>query len=160
MKNDIIIFCAKYLVFIVALIAVAYWVRLNKNRKIQLAWSVVAGVIAALVLAKVAGKFYYHPRPFVVDHIKPLVAHGNDNGFPSEHTAVAMTLATVLYFYRRKLAAGLFVLSVLVGLGRIWAHVHSPLDILGGLVIGLVGGLIGYYLVEYLRPTQKPAAKK
>lgn len=159
MKNDIIIFLAKYLVFIIALAGLGYWARLNKNKKIQLALRVVAGVIAALILAKIAGKLYYHPRPFVVNHLKPLVSHSNDNGFPSEHTTVAMVLSTVLYFYRRRLGAALFVLTLLVGLGRIWAHVHSPLDILGGLIIGLAGGLVGYYLVEYLHVQKKSTGK-
>jgi len=136
MKNDIIIFLAKYLVFIIALIAGAYWLQLKNNKKPLLAAKIILAAILAMVVAKILGKFYYDTRPFVSAHIQPLVTHSADNGFPSEHTTLSMVIASVLYFYNRRLGYGLLVLTVLVGLGRIWAHVHSPIDILGGLVIG------------------------
>lgn len=159
MKNDIIIFLAKYLVFIVALIGLAYWVRLNKSKKTTLAATIVIAAVLAMAVAKLIGKLYYDPRPFVTSHIKPLISHGSDNGFPSEHTTLSMVIATGVYFFNRRLGLGLFVLAVLVGLGRIWAHVHSPIDILGGLVIGSFAGLVGYFVANHFWPEQ-PLAKQ
>jgi len=147
-KTDIIIFLAKYLIFIIAVIGAVYWLKVNKNKKVTLAASVILGVALALVLAKIFSKIYYHPRPFVVKHIRPLVSHGNDNGFPSEHTTAATAMAAVAYLYHRKLGTGLLVMAILVGLSRIWANVHSPLDILGGFVCGLAGAALGYYIVD------------
>lgn len=146
--DNLVIFLAKYLVFIIALIAALYWLGQAKRTKIQLAAAVIIAAVTALVLVKLAGKLYYHPRPFAAEHIRPLIPHANDNGFPSEHTTYATAITSTLYFYRRKLAAYLFVLTLLVGLGRVLAHVHSPVDILGGLVIGLMAGLTGHYLAK------------
>ena len=152
MKTDVIIFLAKYLIFVIAAIGAVYWLKVNKNKKVTLAASVILGVAVALVLAKIFSKAYYHPRPFVVKHINPLVAHGNDNGFPSEHTTAATAMATVGYLHHKKLGIILLALAVLVGLARIWANVHSPLDIAGGLVCGLAGAVLGYYIVYKLMP--------
>jgi undecaprenyl-diphosphatase len=85
----------------------------------------------------------------VVEQIKPLVSHGADNGFPSEHATLAALVATLLFFYKRQLGIAVFVASILVGLGRIWAHVHSPLDILGGLICGTLAGATGVWLARY-----------
>lgn len=143
--DSIIIFCAKYLVFFVALLIAWIWFKENTRGKKKLAAQVIlAGVIAA-ILIKLAGKLYYDPRPFIDGHVKPLFAHGPDNGFPSDHTALAMTLTAVMYYYNRQLAAVALVLTLLTGLGRVLAHVHSPIDIAGGLVIGLIAGWASWW---------------
>ncbi len=121
----------------------------------QLAAAVVIAGVIALALSKIAGALYYHPRPFVVQHIKPLIPHASDNGFPSEHTLLAMTLGTVVYYYRPRLAAGLFGLSILIGISRVLAHVHSLVDILGSLILGALAGWAGYQLAKKLLPSQK-----
>ena len=47
-------------------------------------------LVIMVVLIKVAAAIYTDPRPFVVDpSIEPLFAHPADNGFPSDHTALA-----------------------------------------------------------------------
>lgn len=149
--DNFIIFLAKYLVFIIVLVAVFYWLSLSGKTKFQVALAVFLAAIAAVILVKIFGNLYYHPRPFISQSIVPLVPHGNDNGFPSEHTTYSMTITAVLYFYHRRLAAGLFILTLLVGLGRVLAHVHAPIDILAGLLAGALAGAGGYYLAKNLR---------
>lgn len=107
-------------------------------------------IIFALILTKIAGSLYFHPRPFVAQHIKPLIPHGADNGFPSEHTVAAVTLATAVFFYRKKFAAWAFGLAVAVGISRMLAHVHSLIDIIGGLAIGAAAGYLGLKGARYL----------
>lgn len=158
MKNHIIIFCAKYVVFIIALLALGYWATLNKKKKVRLAVTVIIGLVAAVIIAKIASKLYYDPRPFVKQNLTPLFTHSPDNGFPSDHTYLAMTIATSVYFYRRKLGAVLFVLTLIVGVARVLAHVHSPIDIIGALVIGAIAGSIGFYLTNLV--AKKYLAKK
>ena len=56
------------------------------------AWRVdaIEGALAGLLtvgVVKLAGALYAHPRPFVVFHAAPLVAHAADNAFPSDHLA-------------------------------------------------------------------------
>jgi undecaprenyl-diphosphatase len=159
--DNLIIFCAKYLIFILILAVFVIWLRLTPKLRWQFAAAVVLAGMAALIFSKIAGALYYHPRPFVVQNIKPLIAHGNDNGFPSEHALLAMTLSAVVYYYRRRLADWLFGLTFLIGLGRVFAHVHSPIDILGGLVLGILAGFVGFELAKRLLPSgQKSAVDK
>jgi undecaprenyl-diphosphatase len=151
--DPLIIFLAKYLIVGVILVLAITWLKLSaRGRKELVVAVIIAGLIAA-VLTKLTGKIYFHPRPFAVQHIKPLIPHAADNGFPSEHTVLAMTLTAVIYYYRKKLALAAFVLTLGVGIGRVLAHVHSPLDIVGGLAVGAAAGALGFYSSQKLIPT-------
>jgi undecaprenyl-diphosphatase len=144
----LIIFLAKYLfLFVIALWLVAWW-QANKLYKQKIVISTVVAVVIAVVLYEISSHLYYHPRPFVVNHIKPLVAHAADNGFPSEHTLFSVVLATAIIFYRPKLGYLALVLALLVGVGRVAAHVHSPIDIAGGVIFGMASGYLGYLLTK------------
>jgi undecaprenyl-diphosphatase len=148
--DSVIIFGAKYLFIFVALIFCWGWLRANRKFKVHMAVAIVlAGVIAA-ILDKIASKLYYDPRPFVTHNVTPLVAHAADNGFPSEHTLFSFAVAAVLFFYRPKLGYAAFLLAALVGIARVAAHVHSPIDIIGGIIIGLIAGWAGYQLARLL----------
>lgn len=148
--DNLIIFCAKYLIFILVLVAFIVWLNVPAKKRWQFAAAVVLAGIAALILSKLAGRLYFHHRPFVVQNIKPLIPHGDDNGFPSDHTLLATTLVTAVYFYRRRVGAVLLGLAVVVGISRVLAHVHWAIDILGGLILGMLAGCIGYALAKKL----------
>ena len=154
--DGLIVFLAAYLIYAVVLMVVFTWYRIERWREFTAA--VFLTGITALILAKLAEAIYFHPRPFVSQNIQPLVPHAADNGFPSEHTVWAMTLTSLLYFYRRRLAVVAFVLTLLVGAGRVWAHVHSWSDILGGLIIGAIAGYAGVKLARLVsgRLSAKP----
>jgi undecaprenyl-diphosphatase len=97
---------------------------------------------------KLGSKLYYDPRPFVTHAVKPLVAHTADNGFPSEHTLFSFTFAIVIFLFRRKLGWLALALGLLVGLARIGAHVHSPTDIIGAILMALAAGYAAKWLAE------------
>lgn len=148
--DSLIIFCAKYLIVFVGIGLVVAWLRVgNREKKQFLVATLFAGIIA-VVVSRIASHLYYDPRPFVTQHVKPLIAHAADNGFPSDHALLTMTLTAATYFFSKKIAAVMFVLTLIVGAARIAAKVHSPLDIAGGWVIGALGALAGYYLMRYL----------
>ena len=146
--DSVIIFGAKYL-FVAALViyVLAIAQASPKHRKALVLTLISAGILA-VIMDKLAGKLYYDPRPFVTHNVKPLVSHSADNGFPSEHTILTATLSAALIYYRRRLGAASFLIALLVGLSRIAAHVHSPIDIVGGALIGIAAGSGGYYLVR------------
>lgn len=146
--DSIVVFLANYLIFVIGLLAIFVAYRVKNRRQFVLA-AALAGILA-WDLSTIAGALYYNPRPFVSQGIEPLIPHGPDNGFPSQHTLLAMTLTSVIYFYRRWLAAVALVLTLLVGAGRAWAHVHSWIDILGGLVIAAIAGYTGVILAKFL----------
>lgn len=148
--NSIIIFCAQYLfLFVIVGICIA-WLQTSKNLKAQfIVATVIAGAIA-FILSRIAGKLYYDPRPFVTEHVKPLIAHQTDNGFPSDHALLTGTLTAITYFFNKKLAAAMLVLAVIIGTARVLAKAHSPLDIIAGWLIGIIGAIVGYYLTRWL----------
>lgn len=148
--NFLIIFCAKYLLFVVALGLTVAWLRVGREAKKQfLVAAVLAGIIA-LVLSRIGGTLYFDPRPFVTEHVKPLISHAADNGFPSDHALLTMTLTAVTYFFSKKIAGVMLVLTILVGVARVLAKVHSPIDIAGGWLCGIIGAIAGFYLMRYL----------
>ena len=150
--DNLIIFCAKYLVFVIPLIVIYVWLHLAKSSKKQFLITFILANIAATVLAMIFSKLHYNARPFVSDGTPALFSHGTDNGFPSEHTVLAMTLTSMIYYYNRKLAALALVITILVGWGRVAGHVHHGIDILAGILIGALAGTIGYYIAKKLVP--------
>jgi undecaprenyl-diphosphatase len=153
----LIIFGAKYLFVAVVLLWVIGWWQANRAYRKRLAVALVAAVLIAAILDKITSKLYYDPRPFMTHHFNPLIAHTADNGFPSEHTLLSATLAAALLFYRPKLGALAFFIALIVGVSRVAAHVHSPIDIAGGALIGLVAGYLGYKVsTKLLLPKKSP----
>lgn len=148
--DSVIVFCAKYLIFAIFLLAAHVWYRTEKRREYFLA-VVLAGVLAYAIFT-MAGTLYYHPRPFVTEHIKPLISHVADNSFPSEHTVAAFSLAAVVYFYRKRYAAVALILGLGVAIGRVLSHVHSWIDVISGAVIGVAAGYAAVLLAKYLIP--------
>lgn len=147
--DNLIIFTAKYLILaVIAGVVVAWFVTPKINRWRFTLSVVVAGVIA-LVLARIASRLYYDPRPFVTEHVQPLFYHAPNNGFPSDHSLLAMALTAIVYFFNKKLAVIMLIPTVLIGVARVLAKVHSPIDIAGAWLIGIIGAVAGYYLVNY-----------
>jgi undecaprenyl-diphosphatase len=148
--DSLIIFCAKYLIAVIPLLALAAWLQAGKKLKKQMLLAAVAAVILAVILDKIAGKLYYDPRPFVSNHLKPLVAHAADNGFPSEHALFGTALATLIYIYRPRVGTVALAAALVVGIARVAAHIHSPIDIITGFVIGIAAGFGGYAIARRL----------
>ena len=153
--DPIIIFCAKYL--IVALVALWWvaWAQAGKKMRSELAIATLLAAIVATALDKILSSLYYDPRPFVSQGVTPLISHAADNGFPSEHTLFGVTLAFVLFLYRPKLGLLAIALALIIGIARVLAHVHSPIDILGGILIGIAAGYAGYLLAPKIQKRVK-----
>lgn len=146
--NEIIILVAKYLYLVSVLLAVYYWLRLPGPDKRRMGLLAVITLPLALIIGKIASHFISDPRPFVVLHVQPLLAHAADNGFPSDHTLLTMTLAAIVFVLNKKWGVGLVVIALLVGVSRILALVHHPLDILGSTVIAIVATYIAKLVLD------------
>lgn len=122
---------------------------------------VMAGLTAYLV-AKLVGSIYQPvgERPFEQMKVAAGALYLQNGGFPSDHALFAMFLTLAVWFEtnKRRLATVLFGLTILMGIGRVLALVHTPLDIIGGMVIACVG--IPWYLQRARRLSRKLLAKK
>lgn len=148
--NDIIIFCGTYLYLFVIMGCLYAWKKTDRSLQVQFIIAFMFGSVIAYLIAAIASKLFYDPRPFVVMHVKPLIAHAADNGFPSDHALLTMTLTALTFFYNRRLAIVMAILTFFVGVGRVLAHIHSPIDILAGWIIGAAGAWVGYELARFI----------
>ncbi|GAC1390986.1 MAG: hypothetical protein NVSMB46_02050 [Candidatus Saccharimonadales bacterium] len=145
--DAIIIFCAKYLFMFVVVGIIVAWIRSPRNSKIRLFITALVAGIIAFGIAYIAKHLFYDPRPFVTDHMKPLIAHAADNGFPSDHALFTMTLTAVTYFFSKKITSIMLVITIIVGVARVLADIHSPLDIAAGWFVAIIGTAIAYVLL-------------
>lgn len=114
------------------------------------ALSAVAAGLTTIVLVKLAA-LHYGQRPFVVEHIRPLIAHIPDNSFPSDHLA-AIGLAYAYLWPRSKVFAVITLLAaILVGGARVAAHIHWPVDVIFGFCLGIAGMLIAAGILSGIR---------
>ncbi len=146
MTNGLIVFAASYLYLVVLVLALVAGWRASRQEKLQVALIALVALPLAYVLAKLLGLVIISPRPPVTDHIQPLIQVATDNGFPSDHTLLAMTFAMLVLAFNRRGGALLLVLATGVAAGRVLAGAHHPVDVLGSTLIAgaavTIGGLV------------------
>lgn len=107
--------------------------------------AVVAQVIVGAAMNVLNSRLGFDPwpRPFAaLPEVNPtlLFYPPQDPSFPSHLAAVESALAGIVLFYNRKAGIVMLVITVLAGLGRVYAGVHYPIDIVGGMALGLMAG--------------------
>jgi len=150
--DHLIIFAADYLLYLLGLIFLLLILFSEKSRQAATLKIFIAALFIGFVIALVGGRLFYDPRPFVVEHVKPLVAHNSDNGFPSDHTLLAMTIALTVLINDKKLGSSLLVAALLIGLARVLAKVHHPVDILGSVLIAVLAFYLALSVVKKFPP--------
>lgn len=146
--DTIIIFIAQYLYLLVLFIGAVFFIlQPGRIRKSIVICSIII-VPLAYIVSRIAGVLYYDPRPFVVGHFIPLIAHAADNGFPSDHVLITGAVAMVLWFYNKKLSVVLWALALLIGWARVYGGIHHPADIAGSVIIALIAGVIYYFFTR------------
>jgi uncharacterized membrane protein len=116
------------------------------KQKEMVAFGIVALPIMYVIL-KLVALIYFDPRPFVVDHFIPLIPHGPDNGFPSDHTILSAAAASVIYPYNKKVSAVLWIFTLLVGISRVYTGIHHPIDIIASIIIAIITAYATYTYV-------------
>lgn len=145
----LIIFCAKYLLFIMALGVAAYWLFSPRTNKIELALAAIVALPLAYGLARLAGLIFGHSQPFFVEQYEPLIPHEVDNSFPSDHSAAAGVLAGIASLYNRSLGLLMWMLALLVAAGRVLSGLHYPVDAVVGLILGGLCAMAAYWCVHF-----------
>jgi undecaprenyl-diphosphatase len=109
--------------------------------------------LTSFLLAKLLGTVFQPEvmRPFEALGVAAGASFINNPGFPSDHVLFTSFLTLAVWFEtrQRRLTLLLAVLTLLIGIGRILALVHSPLDVLGGIAVAGMGAL------WYLQPEAK-----
>lgn len=102
--------------------------------------------LTALFIAKVASLLYQGERPFVEMGVDAKASYLNNPGFPSDHVLLVFVITLIVWASTKnvKISIIMLVLSCLVAVGRILALVHTPIDVLGGVMCAVVAALLWY----------------
>lgn len=107
-------------------------------------YAIMAG-LSSLLIAKLLSLVYQPSgaRPYIEMGVSAGAAYIDNPGFPSDHALLATVLVMMVFALTpyKKLAIVLGVLTVVMSIGRVMALVHTPLDIVGGIVIGIIGAV-------------------
>ena len=147
MLPALIIFISQYLIFFLVLITILYFLKQPDSKKKKIVFFSLIALPLVYVIAKISSYFYYDPRPFVVNHFTPLVSHAPDNGFPSDHTLLGSAISLIVFCFNRKIGFLLVLLSLAIGISRVFAGVHHYADIIGSIVISAIIIVPLYHLV-------------
>lgn len=125
-------------------VAGVYYVVRTKRIKQSAPYAVMAALTALLVAKLVS--LVYQPndaRPYVEQGVSAGAAFIDNPGFPSDHALLATVIVLMLFALTpyRRLVYVLAVFVLIMSYGRVIALVHTPLDIVGGIVAGAIGGL-------------------
>jgi len=151
--DNIVYFTARIFPFIVLFLAILFLLFhhevFSKEKpakeifqKLREIFFVSLSVVSAWLLAVYLKIVFQIPRPFLsLPNIHPLLAP-TDFSFPSGHSAFFMGLATAIFLYHKKVGYWFVFFAFLIGISRIIAGVHYPLDILGGFLFGALGSFL------------------
>ena len=129
----------------------------KKTRKFGMA--VLFAVLVGTLLTNLVMKpLFARPRPYVYYADNPLFmswyefagAHvESDKSFPSGHTTAAFELGIAMFLVLNKKYSWVFpIMSVLVGLSRIYLMVHYVTDVIGGVFVGTFAGIMGFVIMN------------
>ena len=147
--NTFFILSAKYLYILPVLILGAYFLTRQWPAQKRMTLFALPAALGTYALGILGSHFYYDPRPFVVGHFIPLVAHAADNGFPSDHTLLVSALAMIGFYWDRRLGSVLWLIAIIVAIARVYVGIHHPIDVLGSMVFAIIGVSITYGVVTY-----------
>ena len=151
-NRSLVSICANDFVYVLIAISVLWFlVKTLKTYPVREGWRnllsafLIKGIVIfaipvgiSVLISETISSLYVRQRPFVVDpKVRLLVPHGADGGMPSHHIAFMMTLVISVYFYDRRIAAILALLTLISGVARIGAGIHYPSDILAGAALGI-----------------------
>jgi undecaprenyl-diphosphatase len=149
--DTLIVVGAKYVIFIIAVLAIIATLFSERTVRCNIIKLALLSFPIAFLASVIAGHLFYDTRPFVAEQSKPLISHAADNGFPSDHTLYAMVAAATIFVYGRKLGLFLGILGVLVGVFRVMAKLHYPIDIAGSIAIAIVATSLAWLILKTLR---------
>lgn len=148
--DGFIYFIAQILPIIMIVFSVGYFL-FSKKEKIK-SLAVVLVVSFSWALSEILKFIFNKPRPFLyVEGIAPLFVFGSYDSFPSGHAMVFASLSTMMFYENKKIGIIYFILTLFIGLARIFAGVHYLNDILFGLIIGWFVVFLAYKYIGKLR---------
>jgi len=106
---------------------------MQKKKEILLVF--FTGIVAYLV-ADILKIFIHSLRPFdAFSNVHALISE-TGYSFPSGHATFFMALAFSIFFSHKKAGYVFMFFALLIGIARVVAGIHFPIDILSGFILG------------------------
>ena len=127
---------------IIPILAFIYWL-IDKRKGELIAFS----IFTTFLLNNFLKGIFDLPRPIGEEGIITLREHtATGSSFPSGHTQAATTALTsgALILKKKPFTTFAVILSLLIGLSRLYLGVHYPKDVLVGLILGIAIAILCY----------------
>jgi undecaprenyl-diphosphatase len=156
--DDLVIFFAVYFPYVVLILAGLFLLfhhevlqaespfRVFMQKKKEILSAFFTGVLA-YIFSLVLKIFIHTPRPFNTSPFIRSLFYESGYSFPSGHATFFMALAVSIFFFHKKAGYWFMSFAFLIGIARIIAGVHFPIDILGGFALGaLIAWLVEIFV--------------
>ncbi|MBX4205682.1 phosphatase PAP2 family protein [Candidatus Microgenomates bacterium] len=141
LEKYLVEFVASFLIWIMVGGLIVLW-RIDGRIKKETALHAFFALTLAWIFANIIKDILPTPRPFMLNNLPIMVLFKpNDGAFPSGHAAMAFALAVTVWLHNRKWGIFYLICALLVGIARVIANVHYPLDIIGGALVGTIMAL-------------------
>lgn len=146
LRDFLLSLMADYLVIPIAMVGGIMLLMVPANARYRVWTKAVFTGLLALLFAKIISLFYQGQRPFEVLGVEPGASFLPNPGFPSDHALLVFTIAFVVWASTKNKPVGvlLFLAAVAVAVGRVLALVHTPQDVIGGLVCAFAAAVVVY----------------
>jgi len=93
------------------------------------------------------------PRPYITNPQTKILFKSlmSWKTFPSDHSMSAWLMVFMAYIFHLPAAWALIPMALWLGWGRVYAGLHYPLDILGGLGVAAFVSAAAYYVINLLK---------
>jgi undecaprenyl-diphosphatase len=137
---------ADYAILPVILIGVyALVFKVKKGYRLQAYTRVLMAGLTAYLLGVLIGSVFQPAgvRPFELIGASAGASFLNNPGFPSDHTLFVTAIICAVWFETKQKVLTIIMILLLIAIcfGRVIALVHTPIDVIGGIVIAVIGAL-------------------
>ena len=146
LADSAIVFVAMSLPWAIVALVVIYLIFFHRNLLWFSATSFTT-LFSLMVTDVLKWAIFRHPRPFVaLPDVTQLIYITPYDSFPSGHATAFAAIATAMFLYNKRVGVWFIFAALLVGMARIAAGVHYPIDILTGYLIGFAVTFFAYKL--------------
>ena len=131
--------------------------KIPKGNRLEAYSRILMAGLTAYLIAKFASIIYQPSmeRPFELLGLPAGASFLNNPGFPSDHALFVTAITCAVWFETRNKLVSLILAGfvVVICVGRVLALVHTPIDVIFGVIFGLIGAL--WYLNDPVKTRRK-----